>query len=274
MGALKPIKDFFRKNARWGVIAVPHLWLDVFFLIPFLILLKLSITEIGEGTQLFQPMFRYVDGVLQAHFKLSNYLFIWGDDLYFMTYLRSIGYAALTTALCLLIGYPFSYAMSRAPAARQPALLMLVMLPFWTSFLIRIYAWKGILASNGVLNSLLLSLHVIHEPLQLLNTPFSLTIGMVYVYLPFMILPLYANLVKMDLRLLEAAADLGAAADPEESAPRPLGDPGRARSARAHLSGSARAAGGVSQCVRAPRCALRAHRSRQGIALEKPRAGA
>lgn len=204
------IKKLIGKYGRWGVIAVPYWWLDVFFLIPFLILLKLSITEIGEGTQLFQPMFRYVDGVLQAHFKLSNYIFIWGDDLYFMTYLRSLGYAALTTALCLLIGYPFSYAMSRAPAARQPALLMLVMLPFWTSFLIRIYAWKGILASNGVLNSLLLSLHVIHEPLQLLNTPFLLTIGMVYAYLPFMILPLYANLIKHDGRLLEAAADLGA----------------------------------------------------------------
>jgi putrescine transport system permease protein len=207
---MSSLKNLPGKYGRWGVISVPYLWLGVFFLIPFLILLKLSITEIGEGTQLFQPMFRYVDGVLQAHFKLSNYVFIWGDDLYFMTYLRSLGYAALTTLLCLLIGYPFSYAMSRAPAARQPALLMLVMLPFWTSFLIRIYAWKGILANNGVLNNVLLSLHVIDQPLQMLNTPFSLTIGMVYAYLPFMILPLYANLIKHDGRLLEAAADLGA----------------------------------------------------------------
>lgn len=199
-----------KQRARWAVIAVPHLWLDVFFLVPFLILLKLSVTETGEGAELFVPMFKYVDGVLQWRAKLSNYVFIWTDNLYFFTYLRSLGYAATTTILCLLIGYPFAYALSRAPASRRPALLMLVMLPFWTSFLIRIYAWKGILASNGILNSVLLSLGVIHEPLLILNTSISLTIGMVYAYLPFMILPLYANLVKHDGRLLEAAADLGA----------------------------------------------------------------
>ena len=199
-----------KKHARWGVIAVPYAWLGVFFLVPFLILLKLSFTESGEGTELFAPMIKYVDGVLQTRIKLSNYVFIWSDNLYFLTYLRSLGYAASTTLLCLVIGYPFAYALSRAPAARRPALLMLVMLPFWTSFLIRIYAWKGILASNGILNNVLLSLHVIDQPLQILNTPISLTIGMVYAYLPFMILPLYANLVKHDGRLLEAAADLGA----------------------------------------------------------------
>ena len=208
--SLASLSKAFQARARWLVIAVPHLWLDVFFLVPFLILLKLSVTESGEGTELFAQMIKYVDGVLQMRVKLSNYVFIWSDNLYFLTYLRSIGYAAVTTVLCLLIGYPFAYSMARAPAARRPGLLMLVMLPFWTSFLIRIYAWKGILASNGILNSVLLSLHVIQQPLLILNTWISLTIGMVYAYLPFMILPLYANLVKHDGRLLEAAADLGA----------------------------------------------------------------
>jgi putrescine transport system permease protein len=142
--------------------------------------------------------------------KIANYLFIADDDLYALTYLSSLKYAAITTLLCLVIAYPFAYLMARARATVRPVLMMLVMLPFWTSFLLRIYAWKGILANQGILNSLLLSLGLISEPLHMMNTPFSLLIGMVYAYLPFMILPLYANLVKMDMRYLEAAADLGA----------------------------------------------------------------
>jgi putrescine transport system permease protein len=127
-----------------------------------------------------------------------------------LTYLSSIKYAAITTVCCLLIGYPFAYFMARARPSMRPVLLMMVMLPFWTSFLLRIYAWKGILANQGILNHLLMTLGLIQEPLHMMNTSFSLLIGMVYAYLPFMILPLYTNLVKMDLRFLEAAADLGA----------------------------------------------------------------
>lgn len=155
-------------------------------------------------------MLTYADGFVNLKLKISNYLFLAQDDLYLLTYLSSLKYAAITTALCLLIGYPFAYFMARAHPAVRPTLMMLVMLPFWTSFLLRIYAWKGILANHGILNNLLLWLGVSGEPLHMMNTPFSLVIGMVYAYLPFMILPLYANLVKMDLRFLEAAADLGA----------------------------------------------------------------
>ncbi len=137
-------------------------------------------------------------------------LHCFNDSFYFNTYLNSLGYALVTTVLCLIVGYPFAYFMARADETIRPALLMMVMLPFWTSLLLRAYAWKGLLTSNGLVNQWLLSWGVITEPLQLLHTPFSLTLGMVYAYLPFMVLPLYANLVKLDHRLLEAAYDLGA----------------------------------------------------------------
>jgi putrescine transport system permease protein len=185
-------------KARTAVIAVPYAWLAFAFLAPFLIVLRLSFAEMDPA------------GVPHLTLNFANYLFIARDELYVLTYLSSIRYAALTTALCLLIGYPFAYFMARARPSLRPVLLMMVMLPFWTSFLLRIYAWKGILANHGILNHALISLGVISEPLHMMNTPFSLVVGMVYAYLPFMILPLYANLVKMDLHLLEAAADLGA----------------------------------------------------------------
>ena len=149
--------------------------------------------------------------------RLQNYLSIFsdgapgaGNTIYVEAYKTSLKYAALTTLFCLVIGYPFAYFLARARPSIRPALLMLVMLPFWTSFLLRVYAWKGILADQGALNNLLLWLGVIQEPLQMLYTDVSMMVGMTYVYLPFMILPLYANLVKMDVRLLEAAHDLGA----------------------------------------------------------------
>ena len=206
-----------RRASRWLdgeagrrlVIGVPYTWLLVFFLIPFLIVLKLSLVEMETGNP-FGTLLSFADGVVTFKVKISNFLFIAQDDLYVLTYLSSLKYAGITTLFCLAIGYPFAYFMARARATLRPTLLMLVMLPFWTSFLLRIYAWKGILANNGILNHLLLSLGLIHEPLHMMNTPFSLLIGMVYAYLPFMILPLYANLVKLDLRFLEAAADLGA----------------------------------------------------------------
>ncbi len=200
-----------------SVIGVPYLWLLLFFMLPFLIVLKISISEME--TVAFKDLITWVDGVLQVRVKLSNYLFITQDDLYFKTYLASLKYAGITTALCLMVGYPFAYFMARAAKAVQPALLMMVMLPFWTSFLLRVYAWKGLLTEGGWVATVLDALHIDHlliatnlipGPGQYMNTPFSLVLGMVYTYLPFMILPLYANLSKMDMRLLEAASDLGA----------------------------------------------------------------
>ena len=204
-------------RGRTTVIGIPYVWVLAFFLFPFLIVLKISVSEV-EGV-VFKDVLTLKDGLLQLTVKLSNYVFITQDDLYFKTYLSSIKYAAVTTLLCLAIGYPFAYFMARARATIQPALLMLVMLPFWTSFLLRVYAWKGLLSEHGwvadLLNMLgidymLVAAGVIPAMGKYMNSPFSLVIGMVYTYLPFMILPLYGNLAKMDLRLLEAASDLGA----------------------------------------------------------------
>jgi putrescine transport system permease protein len=199
------------------LIGVPYAWLLVFFALPFLIVLKISVSEME--TVVFKDLITWHDGIVQLQLKLSNYLFITQDDLYFKTYLNSLKYAGLTTVVCLLIGYPFAYFMARASASVQPGLLMMVMLPFWTSFLLRVYAWKGLLMEGGWVAGVLDALHLdqlmmswglIPGPGQYLNTPFSLVLGMVYTYLPFMILPLYATLSKLDMRLLEAAYDLGA----------------------------------------------------------------
>ncbi len=193
---------------RQAVIGVPLGFLLLFFLLPFLVVLKISVSEMDNVV--FKDIVTWADGLLQLRLKFSNYLFIAEDDLYFKTYLSSLKFAAITTVICLALAYPFAYFMARSPADKRPALLMLVMLPFWTSFLLRVYAWKMLLADNGVFNNLALWLGVVSEPLKMMNTPFSLVLGMVYTYVPFMILPLYANLVKMDLSLLEAAQDLGA----------------------------------------------------------------
>ena len=201
-------ESLFEKLGARTVIGIPFVWLMLFFLIPFAIVLKISISE-SDGIQ-FKDMFVIEDGNWQWNVKWGNYAFLASDALYLKTYLSSIYYAALTTIICLILGYPFAYFMARSPAAWRPALLMMVMLPFWTSLLLRVYAWKGLLSDHGLINNALLAVGVISEPIKMMNTSFSLLIGMVYAYLPFMVLPLYANLVKMDLRLLEAAADLGA----------------------------------------------------------------
>ena len=204
-------------RGRVAVIAVPFLFLLAFFLFPFLIVGRISVSEMEIVT--IKDVLTFQEGVLQLTLKFSNYVFITQDSLYFKTYLASLQYAAATTLLCLFIGYPFAYFMARAKATWQPVLLMLVMLPFWTSFLLRVYAWRGLLSDNGWvadaliglgLDQVLYALGLISTPGKLMHTPFSLVLGMTYTYLPFMILPLYANLAKMDLRLLEAAADLGA----------------------------------------------------------------
>lgn len=200
----------FKSWGRYSLVGVPYLWLGVFFLLPFLIVFKISLSELSDTGIGFIEMLSLQEGVLQLRLKFSNYLFLLTDSLYLRTYLSSIGYALVTTVICLFLGYPFAYFLARAPAHLRPVLMMLVMLPFWTSFLLRIYAWKGLLDTHGLINQLLLSSGLISQPLMMMHTSFSLQLGMVYVYLPFMVLPLYANLVKMDLRLLEAAADLGA----------------------------------------------------------------
>jgi putrescine transport system permease protein len=201
---------------RRFVIGVPFGWLIAFFLLPFLILLYISFVDMGGDIHPFKPIWDTQTGVLKL--KYENYwsIFRTGEDgawfktLYVEAYLRSVWYALCTSLLCLVIGYPFAYFIARSPASVRPALLMMVMLPFWTSFLLRVYAWKGILADQGVLNRLLVALGIVDEPIQMLYTNVSMLVGMTYVYLPFMVLPLYANLVKMDFRLLEAAYDLGA----------------------------------------------------------------
>jgi putrescine transport system permease protein len=207
------------RRGRLAVIAIPYAWLLGFFLLPFLVVARISVSEMETTT--FKDLVTWKDGALAFSIKFGNYLLLAQDDLYFRTYLSSLGYAAVTTVLCLAIGYPFAYFMARARRSLQPALLMLVMLPFWTSFLLRVYAWKALLTEHGLaadaieglhLDRALAALGLIPGPGQLMNTPFSLILGMTYTYLPFMILPLYSNLAKMDLRLLEAAADLGASA--------------------------------------------------------------
>jgi putrescine transport system permease protein len=216
MNALATLGHLLQRG-RTYVIGAPYVWLLVFFLLPFLILVNYSVSEMETVHP--KDLLTIKDGIVQLSLKFSNYVFITQDDLYFKTYLSSLKYAAVTTLFCLAIGYPFAYFMARAKATIQPALLMLVMLPFWTSFLLRVYAWKGLLSADGWVENVIVGLGIdqllaagglISAPGKLMNTPFSLVVGMVYTYLPFMILPLYGNLSKMDLRLLEAAQDLGA----------------------------------------------------------------
>lgn len=197
------------------VIGVPYVWLILFFLLPFLILVYISFVDMGGDIHPFKPLWDTETGIL--HLKYENYLTIfWGAEgdgflntIYVQAYVRSLIYALVTACLCLILGYPFAYFLARSKPSVRPALLMMIMLPFWTSFLLRVYAWKGILADQGVVNKLLMLLGITSEPIQMLYTNISMLIGMTYVYLPFMVLPLYANLVKMDFRLLEAAYDLG-----------------------------------------------------------------
>ena len=195
------------RRGRAAVIAIPTLWLLVFFMLPFLVVMKISVSEMDGAT--FQDLVRLQDGSIAFNLKFANYLLLVQDDLYFSTYLSSLKYAAVTTVACLFIGYPFAYFMARARPTVQPALLMLVMLPFWTSFLLRVYAWIGILKNNGVINNVLMALGIIDEPIVMLQTNFAMYIGIVYSYLPFMVLPLYTAIEKLDQSLLEAAADLG-----------------------------------------------------------------
>ncbi len=192
-------------------MALPWTWLLVFFLVPFLIVFKISLSEIRMAIPPYAPLWEWVNGQgLKFALSVANYADLLHDDLYLRSYLYSIRVAAISTLMCLALGFPMALAIARAREPVRSFYLLLVILPFWTSFLLRVYAWIGLLKNNGVINNLLLALGIVHAPITLMQTDFALYVGIVYSYLPFMILPLYANLEKHDPALLEAAADLGA----------------------------------------------------------------
>ncbi|MGF6967743.1 putrescine transport system permease protein [Paraburkholderia sp. WC7.3g] len=197
-------------TGRTAVVAGPFVWLLLFFLVPFLLVVKISFADSQLGIPPYTQLVNFAEGALHITLDLSHYVFLLTDSLYFATYVNSVVVAAISTVLCLLIGYPMAYYIARSNPATRNLLMMAVMLPFWTSFLIRVYAWIGILKNNGLLNNFLMSVGLIHSPIELYHTNTAVYIGMVYSYLPFLVMPLYAHLVKMDLTLLEAAYDLGA----------------------------------------------------------------
>ncbi len=196
-------------TGRHAVIGVPFLWLFLFFMLPFFIVLKISFAEADVAIPPYTEIYSFVEQKLQVLLNLGNYVMLTEDELYISAYLGSLKMAFFSTVLCLLIGFPMAYGIARANKDTQTVLLLLIMMPTWTAILIRVYAWMGILSNNGLLNAALMGMGLIDEPLQILNTNLAVYIGVVYSYLPFMVLPLFANLVKHDLSLLEAASDLG-----------------------------------------------------------------
>jgi putrescine transport system permease protein len=207
-------RRLFTRPARLAAIA-PYLWMGLFFLVPFGFVVKIGLSQTAIAQPPYTPVFDLTAGwtALKAAFaalSADNFKLIFGDDLYVLSYLRSLAVAAVSTAILLLIGYPIAYAMARLPRGWQPLAMMLVIVPFWTSFLIRIYAWINILQHDGLLNQVLLTLHIVAKPVVWLSTDTAMYLGLVYSYLPFMVLPLYATLAKLPPALTEAAADLGA----------------------------------------------------------------
>ncbi len=213
--AVNPMKSDREQNFLAKlVVRIPYAWLIAFFLVPFLIVLKISLSQTAIAQPPYTPVFELSAGwhgiaSFIAGLSLDNYAFLGTDPLYFLSYVTSLEIAAFSTLLLLVIGYPIAYAITRTPRRVQAILVLLVILPFWTSFLIRIYAWMNILQHDGPLNQFLLALHIVREPPAWLSTNTAVYIGIVYSYLPFMVLPLYATLEKLDESLLEAAADLG-----------------------------------------------------------------
>ncbi|MGV8996570.1 MAG: ABC transporter permease subunit [Parvibaculaceae bacterium] len=194
------------------VIGVPLVWLIVFFLLPFLIVLKISFATQVLAIPPFSPLLEWTDGSLlpSLHIDWSNYEYMFTDKLYIVAYFNSVKIAFFSTCICTLIAYPMAYGVARAPESWRNSLLLLIVLPFWTSLLLRVYAWIGLLKTNGIINNVLIWLGVINDPLPMMNNAFSVYVGIVYSYLPFMLLPLYASLSRLDFTLLEAASDLGA----------------------------------------------------------------
>ena len=213
-GALRRIGRGFAAlgvGGRTLVVAIPMLWLLVFFLVPFFVLGRISLAEPMLARPPYTPLFdRGPDGSLEILASLENYRLLWSDTLYRNAYLSSIRIAFVSTVFTALIGYPIAYFIARSPEPRRTILLLLVILPFWTSFLLRVYAWMGFLQREGLINSALLGLGLIDAPLVMMQTTFAVQLGIVYTFLPFMILPLYANLTKIDEAFFEASADLGA----------------------------------------------------------------
>ena len=211
-GLLVKTNNSIRENLwRYFIVAIPYIWLLLFFLAPFVIVFKISLADPIIAQPPFTPFFNQgSDGGFSIYTTFDNFLYLFQDSLYFVTYLNSVKLAFIATLFTLLIGYPIAYGIARSPQPTRNILLLLVVIPFWISFLLRVYSWMGILKTNGLINGFLLWLGVIDQPLELLYTDTAVYIGVVYSYLPYMILPLYANLVKLDIRLLEAASDLGA----------------------------------------------------------------
>jgi len=210
-GTVARLADRLSRAWRTIVIAVPFLWLLAFFLIPFAIVLKISVAESIIRVPPYTSLLQWTEDSVWPTVRLvwDNYEYLIDDSLYWFGYLNSVKIALIATALTLLLGYPIAYGIARAPAARRNLLLLLIILPFWTSFLLRIYAWMGMLNKQGVINNVLMWLGVIDDPITMMNTDFAVYLGIVYSYLPFMILPLYANLERLDMTLNEAAMDLG-----------------------------------------------------------------
>jgi len=199
----------FLPSGRKVVIGIPFLWLCLFFMLPFFLVMKISFSEAALAIPPYSEIYSFAEQKFQLLLNLGNYAMLGDDELYISAYLGSLKMAALSTAMCLVIGFPMAYAISKASKEAQNVLLLLIMMPTWTAILIRVYAWMGILSNNGLLNAFLLWTGLISEPIEVLNTNTAVYIGVVYAYLPFMVLPLYANLVKHDGSLLEAASDLG-----------------------------------------------------------------
>jgi putrescine transport system permease protein len=193
------------------IIGLPYLWLLLFFLAPFFMILKISLADPVMASPPYTPLFDWADDAAQRVFvTFDNFLFVVQDKLYLLTYWGSVKTATISTFFVLLLGYPMAYAIARAPKHRQSFLLLLIILPFWTSFLLRIYAWIGLLNTNGLINKVLMASGLTDAPITMMYTDFAVYLGIIYSYLPFMILPLYASLEKLDESLLDAAADLGA----------------------------------------------------------------
>ena len=196
-------------SGRKLVIGIPFLWLCLFFLLPFFLVMKISFSEAALAIPPYSEIYTFAEQKFQLLLNLGNYSLLTQDELYISAYFGSLKVAFLSTLMCLVLGFPMAYAITKASKETQNVLLLLIMMPTWTAILIRVYAWMGILSNNGLLNGFLMTMGWINEPLQILNTNLAVYIGVVYSYLPFMILPLYANLVKHDNSLLEAASDLG-----------------------------------------------------------------
>ena len=203
---MRRIQDSWRQV----ITIIPFFWLLIFFLAPFFIVAKISLAELAIASPPFTSLIEWTDsGIVTIRLVFDNFIYIWEDSLYFHTYLNSLKISVTSTLICLLFGYPMAYAIVRSGPVAKPLLLFAIILPFWTSFLLRVYAWMGLLADQGTINNLLLVLGLIDEPIRMLYTEFAVYIGIVYTYMPFMILPLYANMEKLDMSLNEAAADLG-----------------------------------------------------------------